>query len=226
MNGWVIVIGLALAVFAALAWLFKTPRQGWEVIGAAVLLGIAGFAMQARPMQPGAPKAADEAMNGGGEALVKARQQLANQANPAANQWLLIGDALARNGQFGDAAGVVLGAVEKDPRNADAWLALANDLTAHAQGNLTPASLYSYQRAMQADPRHPGPPFFMGLAMAQAGRLNEARKLWADLLARSPAGAPWRGDLAARLNRLDMIIAMRQRQQQQAAQGVPQEMQE
>lgn len=206
--GWALAIGLALAALAALIWLFKAPRQSWEAIGAALLVGLAGFAFQASPSQPGAPKEAVQREDTAGKALVEARRSLASEGGAVAgNRWVVIADALSRNGQYADAAGVVLGAVEEDPGNADAWLALANNLTAHAEGQLTPAALYAFGRAGQANPQDPGPPFFLGLALASSGKLVEGRALWADLLERSPADAPWRDDLKARIERLDAFIA-------------------
>ncbi len=205
--GWVLVGGLAVASFAALAWLFKAPRKGWEAIGAALMLGIAGYALQGSPVQPGAPKEAAPQTREGAAALVAARQELARDGSANSSSWVMISDALARNGQYSDAAGVVLGAVEKDPKNADAWLALGNYLMGHTEGVLSPAALYAYRRAAEADPLHPGPGFFMGLALAQNGRLAEGRAMWADLLARAPKDAPWRPDLEERLKRLDAFIA-------------------
>lgn len=205
--GWVLVGALAVASFAALAWLFKAPRKGWEAIGAALMLGIAGYALQGSPAQPGAPKEAAVQTREGAAALVAARQELARDGGANSSSWVMISDALARNGQYSDAAGVVLGAVEKDPKNADAWLALGNYLMGHTEGVLSPAALYAYRRAAEADPLHPGPGFFMGLALAQNGRLAEGRAMWADLLARAPKDAPWRADLEARLKRLDAFIA-------------------
>jgi cytochrome c-type biogenesis protein CcmH len=206
--GWAVAIGLALAAFALLVLAFKAPRQGWEAIGAALLVGLAGFAFQASPAQPGAPKQPEQRADTAGKALVEARRQLAGEGGPiAANRWVVIADALARNGQYADAAAVVRGAVEQEPNNAEAWLAMANNLTAHAEGNLTPAALYAYGRAGQANPQDPGPPFFLGLALASSGKLVEGRALWADLLERSPADAPWRDDLKARLERIDAFIA-------------------
>ncbi|MEN9683925.1 MAG: hypothetical protein RLZZ427_1676 [Pseudomonadota bacterium] len=204
---WVMVIGLGLLAFGALVIGFKAPRQGWEAIGAALLVGIAGFAWQASPDQPGAPKAPAQSPQISGEAMVEARKALSQQTVPVASQWTIVADAFARRGQFAEAAGVIRGAIAKDPHNADAWLALANNLVAHADGNLSPAALYAYRRAALADPQHPGPPFFLGLALAQSGRLAEGRAAWADLLARSPANAPWRADLQARLADLDAFIA-------------------
>ena len=204
---WALVIALAALSFAALAFLLKVPRGGWEAVGAALLLGLAGYALQGSPGQPGAPKAAAAQRKGNGDALVAARQQLRDSGAQGANSWLVIGDAMARNGQYADAAGVLLGAVEQNPKDTEGWLALGNALVGHSEGALTPAALYAYQRAATAQPAHPGPPFFLGLALAQSGRLNEARAMWAELLARSPKQAPWRADLAERLARLDAFIA-------------------
>ncbi|MDE2436860.1 MAG: cytochrome C biosynthesis protein [Sphingomonadales bacterium] len=211
---WVMVIALIAAAFLIAAVALKAPRKGWEAIGAALMLGAVGFALQARPNQPGAPKQAEASAQVSGASLVEARKQLDARGGQPASSWTVIADGLARNGRFGDAAGVMLGAVEKDPKNADAWLALANDLVAHADGTLTPAAQYAYARAAQADPLHPGPDFFLGLALATNGKLAEGRAKWADLLARSPKDAAWRADLELRLNRLDAFIASQQAQAQ------------
>lgn len=204
---WVLALVLALTAFLAAAFLLKAPRSGWEAIGAALLLGIAGYGLQGSPGLPSAPKRPVENGDTGAAALVQARQQLGGQAGLPGNEWIVIADALARHGQYAEAAGVLQGAVEKDPRNAEAWLAMANALVGHSDGMLTPASLYAYRHAAQASPEHPGPPFFLGLALAQSGRLTEARRVWADLLNTSPPEAPWRADLEQRLGQLDAFIA-------------------
>ncbi len=206
--GWVLVVLLAAAVFVTLAFLLKAPRSGWAAIGSALLLGIAGYALQGSPGLAGAPKAPSESVTGNPAALVEARQALKGKAAPI-NSWLVIADAMSRHGQYGDAAEVLRGAIAKDPANADAWLALGNALVGHSEGAVTPAAVFAYQRASDADPAHPGPPFFLGMALAQSGRLAEARGLWADLLARSPPDAPWRADLVDRLAQLDAFIASR-----------------
>jgi cytochrome c-type biogenesis protein CcmH len=207
---WVMAGGLAIAVFLIIAFALKAPRAGYEAIGAALLLGIAGYALQASPGLPAAPKPAAQKVAGDAAALVEARQSLDGKPGPSGDNFLIIGDALARNGRFADAAGVMLGAVRKNPKDGDAWLAIANSLVSHADGQLTPASLYAFQRAADADSGNPGPPFFLGMALAQSGRLEEGRSLWADLLKRSPADAPWREDLEQRLQQLDAFIAQQQ----------------
>lgn len=207
---WAVALLLALAAFLVAAFVLRASRQGWEAIGAALLLGIAGYAFQARPDVPAAPKVARERVTGDPRALVEARNRVTQRGIPPSDRWVVIADALVRNGQFGDAAEILRGAVGKDPKNAEAWLAMANALVAHADGALTPASFYAYRRAAAAAPEHPGPPFFLGLALAQSGRFEEARALWRRQLAATPADAPWRADLADKLARLEAFMQAQQ----------------
>ncbi|MEO7246974.1 MAG: tetratricopeptide repeat protein [Novosphingobium sp.] len=207
MNGWIIASALAATSFALLAKIFRLPRKGWEAAGAALVLGIAGYFLQGSPRQPGAPREPAEKVTSGDAAAAIAERQKLNGAGPAANSALVTADAFARHGQFADAAEMLRGTVHKDPGNGQAWLALANALVQHSEGNLSPAALYAFNRAGALDPANPGPPFFLGLALAQSGRLADGRAIWAALLARSPADAPWRNDLSARMAELDAFIA-------------------
>lgn len=204
---WVLVILLAVAVFAVIALVMKTPRGGREALAATLVAGLAGYAFHAHPDLAGAPKPPAQQVSGDPAALVAARRDLDNQQGLPGDKWLVIGDGLARKGQFADAAGVMLGAVEANPKNGEAWLAIANALVAHADGILTPASLFAFEQAIHAEPAHPGPPFFLGLALAQSGRFGEARNVWAELLKRTPEDAPWRADLQSRLARLEALMA-------------------
>ncbi len=211
---WVLVILLAFASLLAMNWLLKKPRSGRTAIAAALVAGLAGYAAQSHPSLPGAPKAARETTSGK-PADVAARQKL-SAAPPGTDKWLVIADAMARNGQYADAATVLRGSVEKNPKNTEAWLAMANALVSHADQRLTPAALLAFRRAEAANPANPGPPFFLGLALAQSGRLQESRKVWVDLLARTPPDAPWRADLMLRLQELDAFIAEQAAQTGQA----------
>ena len=214
---WALLLAaLALGLILLLLRWMGQSRAGWEAIGSALLLGIAGYGLQGSPGLSGAPKVPAETISGDPQALVSARKSLDGKPVAPGNEWVVVADALARHGQYADAAGVLRGAVDKDPRDADAWLALANALVGNAEGQLSPAALYAYRSDAMAAPSHPGPPFFLGLAMAQSGRFVEARSLWADLLASSPPDAPWRADLQDRLARLDSLIA-----RQNQVQGQP-----
>lgn len=207
MMGWIAPIALAALALAAMITLFKAPRRTWEALAAALVFGLAGFALQARPDLPGAPHQAEPAQQRSGAAMVAARQQLDNGGAVASGNLLIMADGYARQGQFRDAAGIALSATREQPGNAQAWLALANSLTAQADGVLTPAGEYAYRRALAADPAAPGPQYFFGLALAESGRLDEAHGLWSGLEKQAPADAPWRMAIAANLMRLEAIMA-------------------
>jgi len=216
MTGYVAAAVLAIVCFAVIAFVLKVPRATWSAIGAALLLGLAGYAFQAHPSLPGAPKDAGEKLLGNEAAMVDARRAFSGNTPLSDNHWVMVADALARHGEYAEASDMLLGAVQKNPNDAEAWLALANALVGHAEGSLTPAAAYAFRHAAAAAPGQPGPPYFLGLALAQSGRFAEARALWARLLAASPVDAPWRNDLENKLQRLDLLIVM-QRQAEGAA---------
>lgn len=207
MNGLIIAVALASLAFVALAFALRTPRVTWTAIGAALLLGLAGYALQGRPALAGSPREARARALGDPAVMVDVRHALAGPGAAADDNFIVTADAFARHGQYADAAGVLLGAVEQQPRNAQAWLALGNALVGHADGTLTPAALYAYRQAASAAPDQPGPPFFLGMALAQSGRFGEARDLWSRTLAAAPTTAPWRPEFADKLRRLDVLIA-------------------
>lgn len=206
MSGWFLAIALALASFLALAFGMKVSRRGWEPIGAALLVGIAGYAWQGSSDQPGAPKGPAETL-ANGAALVEARQALSGKLLGTGGNMLVLADGFVRRGQFSDGAAILRRVVSQNPQDGEAWLALANALVSHADGHLSPAALLAYRKAAEVAPKQPGPPFFLGLALANNGKLAEARAIWAKLLADSPPDAPWRDDMAKRLEALDAILA-------------------
>jgi len=202
---WVLVLLIGVAVFAVLAFVLKMPRAGWEITGAALLFGISGYALQGRPTMPGAPKAAVESEKVADATLIKQRQEMGT-AFGKGQSWLILADGLTRQGQYKAAADILGKAVAENPQDADLWVALGNALVGHSDGLITPAAQFAFQKAANISPEHPGPPFFMGLALAQSGRLAEARTIWAELLKRSAPDAPYRADLEARLARIDSML--------------------
>lgn len=201
---WGPVIALALAAMLAAVLIFRVPRSQWAILGTALTLGLAGYAWQGRPDMSGAPKAPAAANAKDGSAMVAVRQSFADGA-PSSN-FLIISDGFARRGNFADAAEILRGAVQKNPKDGTAWLAMANALAEHADGELTPASLYAYRKAAATAPDSAGPSFFLGVAMIRAGRLIEADQLWREALRKTPADAPWRAELVQRLDALETIM--------------------
>ncbi|RVQ65316.1 tetratricopeptide repeat protein [Croceicoccus ponticola] len=206
--GWIIVLALAAITFAGMAFVLKLPRGGREFAGAALMLGLAGYALQGHPQMRGSPTVPRENAESGQAALIEARKAMGDQYGRG-QSYLITADAFVRAGQFGAAAGMLRGAIHENPDDPDVWVALGNALVGHANGIITPAALYAFDNAAAIAPEHLGPPFFKGLALAQSGQFEEARAMWQGLLDRpGDTNAPWRADLTERLARLDAIIAM------------------
>ena len=73
---WLPILLLALLTFIGTVFLLKLPRSVWALFGAALLFGLAGYAIQGSPGQAGAPRAATgEETARSGEAMVQARRE-------------------------------------------------------------------------------------------------------------------------------------------------------
>lgn len=199
--GWVIVLGLALIVGVALWRWGKLPRSAFEAVAAALLLGLAGYALQGRPDQPGNPVRPRAATPQVEEAEIALRDKM-GQRFGSAGQYLMTADGAMRAGLPAAAVGFIKRGLRDHPNDPDLWLGLGNALIVHNEGQISPAATFAFQRAADLAPDHPGPPFFMGLALAQNGKFAEARAIWTQLLQRAPANAPWRADLEERLAEL------------------------
>ena len=203
---WLLAIALACAAFAFAAFLLKVAPRAWTTLAAALTLGLAGYALQARPDLPGAPAAPPAEADLPGEALKTGRQEFIASGDRSRNPRLLTADAFAARGRYSDAAALMAGALEQNPQDAEAWLALGNVLVEHAGGTLTEPALFAYERARETDPASAGPGYFLGLALLRQGSVLEGRNLWAQTLATIPDDAEGRELLAERLAGLDVLL--------------------
>jgi len=204
---WLIAIALALAAFAVAIFAFRVPRAGWTTVAAALVLGLAGYALQASPDLPGAPSASDGEQGDVAWALVDERKDMVASEDQSRNGKLIVADAYARRGHFADAAAILRGAISDNPRDGEAWLALGNALVEHTGGVLTTPALLAYRRAAELDPDGVGPGFFLGLALIREGRVGQAAGLWRETLEAAAPDAAGRELLALRLQRLEQLLA-------------------
>jgi len=204
---WLLAIALALAAFALGAFAFGVARQGWTTFAAALALGLAGYALQASPGVPAAPAAGARAPGEADWAFVDARKEMVSGGTRSISNRMIVADALARQGQYANAAAMLRATVAENPRDGEAWLALGNALVEHADGALTQPALLAYRRAAEAEPTAAGPGYFLGLALIRQGRLMEARGVWQSTLESASEDAAGRAALAERLARLEALLA-------------------
>ena len=203
---WIIIFAITATVLGLLIFVGRMPRASWELTTAALFLGIAGYAWQGSPGAAGAPKAPVEQPGEFDESLIGTRTDMGKNFGDA-QAWLVLADAQSRQGKFATAAAALKKGLETHPDSPELWIALGNALVGHADGLLSPAAQYAYQKAARLDPSHPGPPFFLLLSLATSGRFADAKAVWTELLARTPEDAEWRSDLESRIARVDEILA-------------------
>ena len=204
--GWIAVLVLAAVAFALAVFALRLPKAGFMLFGSALLFGLAGYAWQGSPDQPGSPKASQVQQVRWGESMVAARRSLFDPTAPKPD-YLNLSDGFARRGQYGDAAALLRKGLNDNPDHLEGWLALAMALTSHADGVVTPAAEYAFDQARAADPRNPSSDFFLGIALFQSGEIIRARDVLAALLERTPDDAPWKEELEQRVAGLDRMIA-------------------
>ncbi|MEO9600460.1 tetratricopeptide repeat protein [Parasphingorhabdus sp.] len=204
MMGWIIVLLSVLICAAGLILLGKLSRTTYEITAAALLLGIAGYAWQGNPGMAGVSVVPVEKANSFDDDMIDARNDMGERFGTA-REWLIFSDSLNRTGKHGAAANYLRNGVKAHPEDPDLWVGLGNALVVHADGVITPAAQFAFQKAADISPEHPGPPFFLGLAYAQSGKIDQARAIWTELLGRSSADAPWREDLESRLATMEKM---------------------
>ena len=203
--GWLALLLLGAAAMAALV-LLRVARTLWSLVGAGLMLGGAGYALQGSPMLGASPaRPASQAVADDPE-LALLRGQMFGRFT-ADDAYMMASDALARSGDRHAAAAVLLGGLHAMPRSVALWTGFGTAVAAQDGGTVSPPALFAFQQAMRLSPTHPGPPFFLGMAYIRAGDFAAARKAWARALALCPARAPYRDGIAQRLTLLDRYLA-------------------
>lgn len=204
--GWLAMLVLALLTLAGV-WRFMARDAGaMQFVGAALLLGFAGYAWQGSPALIGAPKAAAAQQPMADTAFAALRPELMGRFNNAAS-WLNIAESYQRSGDTQAGVDIIRNALRRSPDSSDLWVGLGNALVLHSDGLMTPAAELAFNRAARTAPSHPAPHFFYGLALAQGGRIAEAEQIWRNLLVSTPPSATWRALLEQQLQLLAQVQA-------------------
>ncbi len=150
------------------------PLRDMAAPGAALLLGLAGYAWQGHPGLAGHEVHATTAAKFD-ERLAEKRRSIGERMGPA-SKWLIMSDGLALQGDTQDAANIIAKGLETMPDDPDLWVGLGNALLAHGSGRLTPAADTAYRQALALQPDGISPNYFYGLALAQSGQFEPAKQ--------------------------------------------------
>ncbi|HEX8669520.1 MAG TPA: cytochrome C biogenesis protein [Allosphingosinicella sp.] len=211
--GWIVAFALAAAALAALWRLGRLDRGGLQLVAAALLLGLAGYAWQGRPALRGSPKSAAQRQPLPETGFMLLRRELLGRFDTA-DRWLSISEGFHRRGDSREAAGVIRSAIRAHPRNYQLWIGYGTELLVHGRG-MTPAAQLAFQRAGELAPGHPAPPFFFAAALAETGDLDTAEAIWRTLLARPSTSPAWRAALQRQVALVDRARAIAAAQAEQ-----------
>ena len=210
--GWVMLALIGAVAFGLLA-LLGAPRALWSFGAAALMLGATGYALQARPALPGAPAAASRAVavDDAGVARMRDLRSAMFGQFTALDYAFYPADALIRSGKADTAARLMLGAVRQTPQAPALWTWLGMTLVEADQGTMSPAAGLAFRRGVTLAPKHPGPAFFYGMALARAGQPEAAIPWLRRALRLTPERASYRTDIQGALIQIQMLAAMQAR---------------
>lgn len=131
----------------------------------------------------------------------------AAEASPSdARPWQELGFVHFERGEFAQAAEAYEGAVARDGGQAVLWSALGEArVMASERDPLPPAALEAFRKAAELDPTDPRARYFLNVQKDLDGDHEGAIAGWLDLLADTPAGAPWENDLVRTIQQVGTI---------------------
>lgn len=203
-------MGLIVAgVLAALAWLAlwrtrSVGRAALQLLGAALLAGLSGYALQGRTGLMGRPAAERGARPLPPAMPIPLAEEFFGRFT-GAYSWLVIANAFLARGDSGEAVATLASATRARPGDVQLWIAYANAIRIHGGGRISPAARLAFEQAALLAPEHPAPAFFFGLALVQTGDVPGALIVWKELLTKAPPASPWGEALKTRIALLELV---------------------
>ena len=194
----------ALNVTAAAAWR-RRIAAGAALLALPTLagglylwLGSPELAFAQQQTAPGIATAQDSVDN------LVAQAEAHLQRNPEDGRgWEILAPVYMRLDRYSDSVAAWRNALQLLGDDADREANLGEALTAEANGVVTAEAKAAFVRAVMLDNTTVSARYYLGLAAEQDGQREEAAKIWRDLIAEAPAGAPWVDTVRSALARVD-----------------------
>ncbi len=179
-------------------------RAGWYLLGAALLLAAASIGVN---LYEGADSdAPGETGNTAQGPAIADLRQLAEASPGDARAWSNLAFAHFERGEFAPAAEAYRRATVADPEKAVLWSALGEALVLASERDPLPAeALAAFEKARALDSKDPRARYFLGVKQDLDKDHQGAIAAWLALLADTPRGAPWEGDLVRTIEQVGRI---------------------
>lgn len=141
------------------------------------------------------------------QAVAELARRLSNDPSDPEG-WAMLGRGYMALERFPDAANAFRQARERGLDTAEVNAALGEALTAANGGMISPPARRAFEQALRLEPREPRARYYLGLALYQEGRLDDAMNAWMALLHDSRPDAPWVPLLRQNLIRLGAELGM------------------
>jgi len=126
------------------------------------------------------------------------------QRNPEDGRgWEILAPVYMRLGRYSDSVAAWRNALQLLGDDADREANLGEALTAEANGVVTADAKAAFVRAVTLDQTTVSARYYLGMAAEQDGQREEAGKIWRDLIAEAPEGAPWVDTVRSALARVE-----------------------
>ncbi len=113
--------------------------------------------------------------------------------------WILLGRSLLQLGRLAEAAEAFGTAAKLAPDDAQLQAGYGEAVIMAQDGMVTPAARAAFDKSLELDPKNPRARYYQGLARLQEGDAQGALDGWLALAGDTPADAPWRETLSARI---------------------------
>ena len=182
-------------------------RRRATAIAGLVLLPVGAVALYltlGSPDLSGGPQASREQASSEARSVENMIAQVENHvaSNPNDGRaWEVLGPVYMRIGRYNDAVRALRKSLSLNGSSAAREADLGEALVFAANGVVTAEAKTQFDRALALDGQDVMANFYLGMAADQDGRRADAEKIWRELLAKAPAGAPWVEMVSHALNR-------------------------
>ncbi len=122
-----------------------------------------------------------------------------NPDNPEG--WRRLARAYTVMGRWQEAASAWQSRIDRTGGGPRAWAGLGEALVRGRDGRVPARAMVALARAMKAGAEDPRAPFYLGMGLAQNGRLRAAAGLWKATVQKAPEGASWVGTVKESIKR-------------------------